>query len=159
MPWPSGPFPIPVSRVNIRPWFSGQTKHINKDDSASRKRWPLGSEETQSPQPSLAASQSEGALPLPSYISLYISRSWGADKEPRGSPSAAPMQKVEQRAPVSLVLWQCPVRRWQHQTNDTACHLSNPRPVIQTTKSKVSRCWGAETGREAVDPVSHISWP
>lgn len=133
MLWPSGPFPVPVSRVNIRPWFSGQTKHINKDDSVSRKRWPLGSEETQSPQPSLAFSQSEGALPLPSYISLYISRSWGADKEPRGSPSAAPY--AEGRTTGSCLsgalTMSCSKMTTQHATSQT---------LVQSLKQQSPRC-------------------
>lgn len=64
MPWPSGPFLIPLSRVNVGPRFSGRTKRINKADSVSGERWLLGTEETILPNPGLQPARGDKILSL-----------------------------------------------------------------------------------------------
>lgn len=57
MPWPWEPVPVPSAGITRGPESLDKQNISTKVDLIARERWPLGTEETILPQPSLTTRQ------------------------------------------------------------------------------------------------------
>lgn len=140
IPWPPGPFPVPLSRVNRGPGSLDEQNTSTKVLTGyQEKGGPRGPRRPYSPNPALQpATRREGtpSLLLHASNSLQMSRSWRADRQPR-----------------VLSLWffdksQTPCSEMttsKYRTHSPALspkppleHLSDSGPVTETTQSNVS---------------------
>lgn len=165
LPWPSGPFPVPLSRVNRGP---GSLDEQNTSTKMARYQEKGGPEGPRGPysQTQPYSLIGEKACPSRSYMPAVPYRcSEAGGQTAQGSPRAAADSEGRTTGSYlsgSLTLfWDDDIKIKNTQPG--------PKPQLSTSQTLVqsltqpSPTWaglaGAEAGEGAVKPVRHISQP